>query len=85
VSWLFFVEPLGAGRCRFISRYRCATSSDLRSRIALGPTLVEPIGFAMDRRMLLGLKERAEHTTTPLRRFDPVTRRVAADQPNRTL
>jgi hypothetical protein len=26
----------------------------------MGPTFLEPVGFAMDRRMLLGVKERAE-------------------------
>ena len=31
-----------------------------RYLIGFGPTLVEPISFAMDRRMLLGVKERAE-------------------------
>jgi hypothetical protein len=61
VSWLFFVEPIDGGRrCRFISRYRCACSDDLATRLQLGPALLEPIGFAMDRRMLLGVKERAE-------------------------
>jgi hypothetical protein len=60
-SWLFFVEALPNGRSRFISRYRCACSDDLATRLAFGPTLVEPIGFAMDRRMLLGVKERVEH------------------------
>jgi hypothetical protein len=60
VSWLFFVESLDHGRCRLISRYRCACSDDLRTRLQLGETLVEPIGFAMDRRMLKGIKERAE-------------------------
>ena len=59
-SWLFLVEPLGPGRCRLVSRYRCACSDDLRTRLAFGPALIEPIGFAMDRRMLLGVKERAE-------------------------
>ena len=62
VSWLFFVEPLGEQRCRLVSRYRCATSNDLATRLSLGPTLVEPVGFAMDRRMLLGIKARAETT-----------------------
>jgi hypothetical protein len=61
VTWLFLLEPLDAERCRFISRYRCATSDDLATRLQYGPTLVEPIGFAMDRRMLLGIKQRAEH------------------------
>jgi hypothetical protein len=36
-------------------------------RVAFGPTLVEPVGFAMDRRMLLGVKERAERASVPAR------------------
>jgi hypothetical protein len=60
-SWLFFIEPLGARRCRLISRYRLACSSDLATRLAFGPGLLEPVGFAMDRRMLLGVKERVEN------------------------
>jgi hypothetical protein len=59
-SWLFFVEPLGENRCRFISRYRAACSEDIATRLAFGPSLLEPVGFAMDRRMLLGVKERVE-------------------------
>lgn len=59
-SWLFYLEPIDEKRCRLISRYRCACSKDLVSRLEYGPTLLEPIGFAMDRRMLLGVKERAE-------------------------
>ena len=60
VTWLFFVEPLGDRRCRLISRYRCACSDDIAMRLRMGPSLLEPIGFAMDRRMLMGIKERAE-------------------------
>jgi hypothetical protein len=60
VSWLFMVEPLGEDRCRFISRYRAATSGDLTTRVRFGPALVEPVGFVMDRGMLLGVKRRAE-------------------------
>jgi hypothetical protein len=59
-SWLFLLQPLGDRRCRLVSRYRCDTSADLASRLAYGPMIVEPVGFAMDRRMLLGVKERAE-------------------------
>ncbi len=59
-SWLFFVEPLTMRCCRFISRYRCAMSDDIKTRLSLGKMTMEPIGFAMDRRMLLGVKERAE-------------------------
>jgi hypothetical protein len=59
-SWLFLVEPLGPTRCRFVSRYRVACSNDVTTRLSFGPTFVEAIGFAMDRRMLLGVKQRAE-------------------------
>jgi len=59
-SWLFQLEPLPSGHCRVITRYRVACSPDITTRIALGPTVLEPIGFAMDRRMLLGIKQRAE-------------------------
>ena len=65
VSWLFMVEALDAFRCRVISRYRCAMSDQVRTRLQYGPTLLEPIGFAMDRRMLLGIQARAEHREPP--------------------
>ena len=73
VSWLFFVEALDEGRSRVISRYRCACSEDLRTQLEVGPTLIEPIGFAMDRRMLIGIKERAERAARqkPLRHMPP--------------
>ena len=73
VSWLFFVESLGERRCRLISRYRCACSDDVPTRLSFGPVLVEPVGFAMDRRMLLGIKQRAERTAPAI-----VTRAVPA-------
>jgi hypothetical protein len=77
-SWLFFLEPLGPTRCRLVSRYRCATSDQVAMRLTMGPTFLEPVGFAMDRRMLLGLKSRAEDTATnkPLRNV--VRRRPAS-------
>jgi hypothetical protein len=70
VSWLFLVEPLGPARCRLISRYRCASSEDLATRLSFGATFMEPIGFAMDRRLLLGVKARAERYPLPLLRID---------------
>ena len=59
-SWLFFIEPLGERRCRLVSRYRSDCSDDVATRLSSGETLVEPVGFAMDRRMLLEIKSRAE-------------------------
>lgn len=62
VSWLFSIEPLGACRCRFISRFRSNCSSDLATWLAFGPLFGEPVGFAMDRRMLLGVKAISEQS-----------------------
>jgi hypothetical protein len=66
-SWLLQVEPLGERRCRLLSRYRADSSDDLVSRLSFGPALLEPVGFAMDRRMLLGVKERAERAAVAIR------------------
>lgn len=60
VSWGFYLQPIDMTHTRFVSRYRCDTSDDIAMRISLGPALIEPIGFAMDRRMLLGVKARVE-------------------------
>ena len=60
VSWLFLVEPLPEDRSRFISRFRSACSDDVATRLAYGPYITESVGFVMDRRMLLGVKERVE-------------------------
>jgi hypothetical protein len=60
VSWAFLLEPTPDGGTRLLSRYRCACSADLKTRLQFGPAIVEPVGFAMDRRMLLGIKARAE-------------------------
>ena len=59
-TWLFFIEPLGDGSCRVISRFRAACSDDLATRLSFGPTFTEPVGFAMDRRMLMGIRARSE-------------------------
>jgi hypothetical protein len=68
VSWLFLVQPLREGQSRVVSRYRIAHGRDLRTRLTYGPSLLEPIGFAMDRQMLLGIKERAERGPARLAR-----------------
>lgn len=60
VTWLLQVEPTGPRRCRFVSRYRTVYSDDPATLLGAGPVLLEPVSFAMDRRMLLGVKERAE-------------------------
>ena len=91
-SWLFLVEPLGEGRCRVISRYRCATSDDLVTRLQMGSSFVEPIGSTMDVQMLRGIKERAEQRS-PVRQSQAATRTEprrppterSRDRPNRPV
>jgi hypothetical protein len=80
-SWLFLVEPDGPARCRVISRYRCGTSDDLSSRLQFGPVIVEPVSFAMDRRMLIGIKQRAERA----REKPLASERRAAQRPAKGL
>ena len=60
VSWLFFLEPTSTTTCRFISRFRTDYSDDLDSRFRYGPLVTEPVGFVMDRKMLMGIKGLAE-------------------------
>lgn len=77
VSWLFYVEPLATGRSRCISRYRADYSDDFRTQLSFGPSLLEPIGFAMDRRMLQGIQQRAERQASQHSRatFKPTAER----------
>ncbi|HYP76777.1 MAG TPA: hypothetical protein VER12_12505 [Polyangiaceae bacterium] len=60
VSWLFFLEPLANGGSRLFSRFRAVYPPGIQSRLLYGPTLLEPIGFAMDRALLRGIKQRVE-------------------------
>lgn len=60
VSWLFELEPLASGGTRLISRYRIRYDETIKNRLVYGPALLESVGFVMDRRMLLGVKERVD-------------------------
>lgn len=81
VTWLFFVEPLPGGRSRFISRFRSDTSDDFAHRVQYSPYLTESIGFVMDRKMLLGVKERVERAARDLERVE----RSSGEQPAQPL
>ena len=56
--WSFHVVPVGDGRCRLLSRSRTATAPQVGLRIAT--RVGEPVTLVMTRRMLNGIKERAE-------------------------
>jgi retinol dehydrogenase 14 len=69
VSWLFLVEPVDALRCRFISRFRLAAPA---GQVGYAQALVEPVGFVMDRRMLLGVRERVPVEAPSLAQVGPL-------------
>jgi len=60
VSWAFVVEPIDGSRSRLFSRDRADYGRGLLTQVGYGPWLVEPLSFAMDRKMLRGIKWRAE-------------------------
>jgi hypothetical protein len=59
-TWGFFLDETGDGRTRFISRLRSDYNPRMRNRLLYGPCLVEPISTTMQRKMLMGIKQRAE-------------------------
>jgi len=56
--WSFHVVPAGENRCRLLSRARTEVQPQVGLRIAT--RLMEPVTLLMTRRMLRGIKERAE-------------------------
>jgi hypothetical protein len=60
LSWLFHLEALAARRCRLVSRCRVNSSDDLTTKLALGPLLLEPFAGALNRRLLHGVRKRAQ-------------------------
>jgi hypothetical protein len=60
-TWAFLVVPESGNRCRLLSRSRTAKGSGIEGVAArLGAELMSPVILLMTRRMLLGIKERAE-------------------------
>lgn len=56
--WTFLIEPVDAGRCRLLSRSRAERASSPLLRLATAA--LEPLTTVMTRRMLLGIRDRAE-------------------------
>jgi hypothetical protein len=56
--WSFHVLPVGRGRCRLVSRSRTEAPPQLGLRLAT--RVMEPVTLVMTRRMLRGIKQRAE-------------------------
>jgi hypothetical protein len=67
-SWQWQLLPQGQAGTRLVVRQRL----DFPDRFWLIWHLIEPIGFVMERRMLYGLKRRAERASRPVRNQDPL-------------
>jgi hypothetical protein len=66
-TWAFVVEPLGPDRSRLLVRGRTgrAGAPSARGQRLLEVLAFEPARFVMERRMLLGIAERAERRPPP--------------------
>ena len=61
-TWAFLIVPMSAERSRLLSRSRTAKTPGAAGVAArIGAELMGPIILLMTRKMLLGIKERAEH------------------------
>lgn len=59
LTWLWYVEDINEHHSRFISRNRVTYSSSWKANFMFG-FVMEPMVFAMDRKMCYGIKKRAE-------------------------
>jgi hypothetical protein len=59
-SWGVFVEAAGPRAARVFSRQRSTWGRGWGAALMFGPWVLEPISFVMDRKMLRGIKRRAE-------------------------
>jgi hypothetical protein len=60
--WSFHIVPAGDGRCRLLARSRTEVAPKIGLRIAT--RIGEPVTLVMTRRMLHGIRQRAERRTT---------------------
>lgn len=63
-SWAFVVEPLEAGSCRLLIRFRALWRETVPAAFARA-FLLEPSHFVMERGMLRGIRARAERAVRP--------------------
>ena len=59
IGWGFYLQETGENQTRFLSRWLTDYDPALINKIAVN-LFLEPIGFVMGRKMLIGTKERAE-------------------------
>lgn len=59
VSWVFVLKPIDAQTTRLIERFRLDWTRGLKYTLP-NRMILEPVSFIMERKMLLGIKQRAE-------------------------
>jgi hypothetical protein len=59
-TWGFYLVPRDDGTTRLITRYRSDYNPKFANAMMYGPPLVEPISCVMQRKMLLGIRQRVE-------------------------
>jgi hypothetical protein len=59
IGWGFYLQEIGKNQTRFLSRWLTDYHPALINKIAIN-LFLEPIGFVMGRKMLIGTKQRAE-------------------------
>ena len=59
-TWGFYLFAIDAHSTRLIARSRSDYAATTAMRLTWGPLLIEPVTFVMERKMLLGIKARAE-------------------------
>ena len=59
-TWGFYLIPHDDGTTRLIARFRSDYNDKFANMLMYGPPLVEPISCVMQRKMLLGIQQRAE-------------------------
>ena len=59
-TWGFYLVPQNDGTTRFIARFRSDYNAKFANTMMYGPPLVEPISCAMQRKILLDIRQRVE-------------------------
>jgi hypothetical protein len=58
--WVFFIEKIDAQKTRFITRFKSDYSNSFKNSLFYGTCLVEPVSTVMQKKMLRGIKQKAE-------------------------
>jgi hypothetical protein len=59
-TWGWYLQPYGRRCTRLVERFRCDWNPSPANQLLMR-VVMEPASFIMQRKMLLGIKERVEH------------------------